>query len=232
VTASCSDHFVLSAVIYRDTNLGRTTQLLAELRSDLGRQPGQRLHWKGFRTRPQRLYAAHTLGHTNYIKIVSVVVCKRFLPPTMPHEHASYLYTFRLLLERLSWLAQDERTELSYTLSHVRRFPLAKLRQYEVRLRALGDETTIRWQHLDPHGGRLDADTNLEQLQLADLAASATAEAFELKPNGTVDRRYLTELAPRLYRSTTPGRMLTSYGLKMHPWNPATRAAYPWVLTL
>lgn len=140
------------------------------------------------------------------------------------------MFTFRLLLERLSWLAEDNASVLSYTLSHVRRFPLAKLREYEAKLRFLGDETTIKWPHLDPAGGRLDNDTNVEQIQLADMAASATAEAFEPKEDGSTDTRYLRQLVPRLYRH--PNRALTSYGLKMHPWNDAAQAAYPWVLDL
>ena len=124
-TAGSSDHFVLSAVVYRDVNAGLVTALLGELRADLGRQPGHRLHWSGFRTRPQRLWAAHELGRAQYLKIISVVVCKPLIAVALPHEHLSYMFTFRLLLERLSWLAQDHTSVLSYTLSHVRRFPLA-----------------------------------------------------------------------------------------------------------
>lgn len=229
-TPASSDHFVLSAVVYRDVNAGLVTALLAELRADLGRQPGQRLHWSGFRTRPQRLYAAYELGQAQYVKIISVVVCKRLIAIALPDEHLSYMFTFRLLLERLSWLAQDHASLLSYTLSHVRRFPLAKLREYEAKLRGLGEQTTIRWDHLDPAGGRLDNDTSVEELQLADMAASATAEAFEAKPDGSTDSRYLRQLVPRLY--CHPNRVLTSYGLKMHPWNAAARAAYPWVAEL
>jgi hypothetical protein len=164
-TPASSDHFVLSAVVYRDVNAGLVTALLAELRADLGRQPGQRLHWSGFRTRPQRLYAAYELAQAQYVKIISVVVCKRLIAIALPDEHLSYMFTFRLLLERLSWLAQDHASVLSYTLSHVRRFPLAKLREYEAKLRGLGERTTIRWDHLDPAGGRLDNDTSVEGLQ-------------------------------------------------------------------
>jgi hypothetical protein len=228
-TQKSSNHFVMSAVVYRDINHARTSELLRQLRNDLGRQPGQRLHWESIKTHDQRLHASQTLGAATYLKIVSVVVAKRLLPAAMPHEHASYLYTLRMLLERLSWIAQDEGTRLTCTLSHVRRFPLPKLRQYEEKLRNLGNETTIRWEHLDPRGAQFNSDREVEQLQLADISASATAEAFEPNRFGAVETRYVRELAPRLYRSRTPGRSLTSYGLKMHPWNRAAQAAYPWV---
>jgi Protein of unknown function (DUF3800) len=233
VTQRSSDHFVMSAVVYRDINHANASALLARLRADLNRQPGHRLHWLNLKTHDQRLHAATTLGQTGFIKLVSVVVSKRLLTPTMPHEHMSYLYTFRLLLERLSWLAEDEDSELSYTLSHVRRFPKAKLRQYEARLRLLGERTSIKWNHLDPAGGRLDNDENVEQLQLADLVASATATAFEPNEFGQTEPRYLRELAPRIYPCRRYGvRYLPSYGLKMHPWNDAARERYPWVLDL
>jgi hypothetical protein len=74
----------------------------------------------------------------------------------LPHEDLAYLFTFRLLLERLSWIAEGHLTTLAYTLAHVRRFRLAKLRQYEAKLRAI--EATIKWSYLDPHGGRLSRD--------------------------------------------------------------------------
>jgi hypothetical protein len=62
---------------------------------------------------------------------------------------------------------------------------------------------------------------------LADIAASATYQAFEPDQYGNTEPRYLQELTSRLWRP--PSRQLTSYGLKMHPWNDTTKAAYPWV---
>lgn len=233
VTRNSSDHFVMSAVVYRDINHDLTSALLAQLREDLNRHPGHRLHWKNIKTHAQRLHAATTLGSTGYIKLASVVVCKPLLVRRLPHEHMTYLFTFRLLLERLSWIAEDEGTTLNYTLSHVAQFPVAKLRQYETKLRELGEATSIKWPHLDEHGGRLDQDTNLEQLQLADIVASATATAFEPNEFGQTERRYLEELVPRIYPCRRNGqRNLPSYGLKMNPWNDPARARYPWVADL
>ncbi|WP_250291423.1 hypothetical protein [Frankia sp. CiP1_Cm_nod1] len=62
------------------------------------------------------------------------------------------------------------------------------------------------------------------------MAASATFPAFEQDQYGNTEDRYLRELAPRLYRR--PGRPITSYGLKVHPWNETTGAAYPWAAAL
>ena len=231
-TARSSDHFTLSAVIYRDTRQPYVTELLETIRADLGRQPGQRLHWEAIKTHGQRLQATDRIGGATYLKVISVVVSKRLLPPVMPHEHRSYMFTFRLLLERLSWLAEDHRTTLGYTLSHVRRFPMAKLREYEHKLRDLGNQTTIKWDYLDPHGGRLENDKKVEELQLADIVASSTQNAFEPDAFGHTENHYLLQLAPRLYRHPDPRRSITSYGLKMHPWNDAVRAAHPWIANL
>jgi hypothetical protein len=233
VTRKSSDYFVMSAVVCRDINLPRTTELLASLRSDLGRHPEHRLHWKSLKLHDQRLHAATTVGQTGYLQLASVVVVKRLLVNTMPHEDYAYLYTFRLLLERLSWLAEDERTQLTYTLGHVQRFPKPKLRDYERRLRVPGAAPAIKWNHLDPKGGRIEKDTSIEQIQLADLVASGTREAFESNAFGQTEPRYLREMVPRIYPCRRGGRRnLPSYGLKMHPWNDEARAEYPWVAEL
>jgi hypothetical protein len=230
VTRKSSDHFVMSAVVCRDVNVLRTRELLDEIRAELGRQPRQRLHWTNFKP-DQRVKAAQILGGASYLKIASVVACKRLLPPTIPNDDAAYLYTFRFLLERLSWLAKQEKTELSYTLSHVRGFHISELRQYEEKLRKI--ETEIKWKYIAGNGS-LAYDTAIEQLQLADTAASATAAAFEPGPTSEeTNQDYLRSLAPRLYRRRWPGpNALTSYGLKMHPWDDAAKAAYPWVRSL
>lgn len=230
VTKKSSDHFVMSAVICRDVNLERIPDLLTEMRGNLRRQPGQRLHWSAF-SDEQRAYAAEAVGETSYLKIASVVACKRLLTHSLPDHDAAYLYTFRFLLERLSWLAKQEKTTLAYTLSHVRGFRLDRLRQYEAKLRDLEAQTEIKWDYLDPSGGGLSSDRVVEELQLADTAASATAAAFEPKPDGTNDQSYLRSLKPRLYRPR-PWSKLTSYGLKMHPWNDAAKGRYPWVSRL
>jgi Protein of unknown function (DUF3800) len=227
-TNQSTDHFVMTAVVFRDVDRPRVCALLAQLRSDLGRRPGDPLHWVNIRGHGQRLHAARTLGLAEYLTISSVVVCKRhFAADDLIHEEdASYLHTLRYLLERLSWLGAPLGGAVEYTLAHIVRFQVAKLRQYEARLKA-DRKCTIRWDYLRP--GRIDQPTRVEELQLADLAASATAAAFEPDRFGNTEPRYLVEMAPRIYRHRGN---LTSYGLKMHPWNAAAKAAYPWVHAL
>jgi hypothetical protein len=224
-----SDHFVMSAVVIPDERLTDATDLLALLRADLKRNPGDPLHFNKIKHHAQRVRASQALGAVDWLTISSVVVCKRHLTGEPLADDVAYLYTLRYLLERLSWLARDNGRELSYTMAHVVRFKIAKLREYESRLRSL-DSCQIAWPWLDPRGGQIDQPNRVEQLQLADIAASATGAAFNVDEFGNTETRYLREMAPRLYRRQ--GGNLTSYGLKMHPWNETARAAYPWVAAL
>lgn len=230
-TPKSSDYFVMTAVVVRDTHVLRAEALLATIKRDLRRQPTDELSWKKLKTFADRFLAAHSLGSASFLRIISVIVCKRHLPwPNLPNEHYAYLYTLRYLLERLSWLARDHGTELDYTLAHIVRFRIAYLRRYEALLKGLGPATEIHWQAL-PTPGRIDQPSRLNRLQLADIAASATAAAFESRGGSVVpETRYLLQLVPALYRHP-PGR-LTSYGLKIHPNRSTVHALHPWLATL
>jgi hypothetical protein len=223
----------MSALVCRDPNVERLKDLLVRLRKALGRGPSDRLNWKNIKHPEQRLLVAEMIGQTSFVKTTSVIVCKQHLFPRMVHTHAAYLFTLRFLLERLSWLAREHNGVASYTISHVRHFRRQSLQTYEFNLRARGTDTKIAWAHLDPYGGRLSNDRTVEALQLADLVASATARAFNATGAGPPDQTYLLALLPRAYRGIA-GRenVLTSYGLKMHPWGSDVKPHYPWLLQL
>lgn len=227
-----SSHFVMSAVVLPEDRHPDASSLLGRLRSDLGRRPDDVLHWRNLKTHSNKLHVVKSLAQQEWATISTVVVCKRHIlhGPSLDDDQA-YLYTFRLVLERLSWLAASQGRQLRYTLAHVVRFKIEKLRAYETVLRALPTgQCQVKWSVLDPKGGQLEQPKRIEYLQLADTAASATFAAFEPDSFGNTETRYLQELADRLYRRT-PGA-LTSYGLKIHPWTDSTRAAYPWVAAL
>jgi hypothetical protein len=197
------------------------------MRKELRRSPNDEISWKKLRGHPDRLRASQMLGQANP-RMSSVIVCKRDFHPlqgVMPDEDFAYLYTFRFLLERLSWLARDYGLILAYTLAQIGRFRLGQLRGYEAKLRSLPD-CSVHWPSLDPSGGSIDQPKRLEYLQLADIAASAIAQAFEPDPHGNVEPRYAQELQSAIYRHGTGRRSYTSYGMKMHPWNAKSRAAH------
>jgi len=177
------------------------------MRHDLGRRPGDELHWKNIKTHDQRVRAAQMLGAAPFLRICTVVVCKRDFDPgkgSIPDDDFAYMFTFRFLLERMSWLCRDSGGILRYTLAMIGGFRLSQLRHYEAVLKGLTD-CTVHWAAVDSKGGSID------------------------QPNrfGNVETRYLELVEPRLYRyKTSP---VTSYGLKMHPWNAKSRAAHPWL---
>lgn len=225
-TDNASPHFLLSAVVIRDRNLPFLGTVLEQLRGDLNRPAGTYLTWKNIRSHAERLQIAETIGGQFWLKTITVVACKLHLPPSDMTVDQMYMYQFRLLLERLSWLARQHQEVATYTLAHIRGFKLSTLRQYEAALRNI--PTQIAWDHLDPNGGSIDQPQRDERLQLADLVASGTAPAFNPDRFGRTESRYLELLRPAIYQHS-PSSELTSYGLKIHPWNASTRAAYPWI---
>lgn len=229
MTPSSPDHFIMTAVVVRDTNLPRVASLLGQLRDDIRRPADQYLSFKDIRLHNDRLRVSDVIGKQSWLRTISVVVCKRHLQGSLPSIDHAYLFTFRMLLERLSWLAADHGEVATYTLAQINGLKIDKLRDYERRLR--GMETTIQWDHLDPKGGKIDQPQRLEPLQLADLVASSTGRAFNgEKPWNYTEQAYLRNLSSRIYRK--PGRPITSYGLKLHPSRDAVRAAYPWIPAL
>jgi hypothetical protein len=223
-----SDHFIMTAVVIRSTNAERTAPMLASLRSDLKRQPEHTLSWKHLKTHEQRLHACQTLATNTWMKTITVVVCKRHIGTDLPDDGSRYLYTMRLLLERLSWLARDEKETVSYTLAHIIRMKIAQVRKYEQILQRM--KTEIVWSNVANSGGSFSTPEALDELQIADFVASATATAFEPDNYGNTERRYLDALRPLIWRRGNGA--MTSYGMKMHPWSESTKAAYPWVAAL
>jgi Protein of unknown function (DUF3800) len=228
-SARSSDHFIMSAVLVKEESLPAAAALLATIRTALQRAPGQTLHWRNLKQHSPKLYIAQQIGASPFLLLCSVVVCKRHLPDVGLNDDQAYLFTLRFLLERLSWVARDNGRQLHYTIAHVVRFKIEKLREYEAILRQKPD-CQIAWAAMNPRGGRLDQPSRVEGLQLADTVASATFAAFEPDQFGNTEQRYLHELAPRLYQRGRGPDRLTSYGLKIHPGTAKT--AYPWVAAL
>ncbi len=233
MTASSSDHFVLTAVLMPESHRPRAAHWLAELRKDLNRSPNAVLHWMKYPSHSHRLHASRRLGEQGFARVSAVVCCKRRLPkPKDFNQDHAYMYAFRMLLERMSWLAAERDMDLTYTLGHVKGFSLAKLREYEGRLRAMSSsQCKIQWANVAGNG-RFDRPETEEMLQISDIAASSIGAAFNPDQFGHTEIRYVTNFRGRFYRGRDDAKHLTSYGLKMHPWNDSTKAAYPWVTAL
>ena len=230
-----SDFFVMSAVVLEDADgLRQAAEVAAQLRRELGRHPGDQLHWTNIKPHSQRLRAIQIIGQSPFMTVSSVVVCKRQLTLPQPHwrsDDDTYLNTLAMLLKRLSWIGYERGSIMSYTLAHIVRFKLNTLQEHEAALRATTYD--IQWSALDPRGGAIDRPANSDYLQLADLVTSAIAAAFEPDRYGNFEALYLKELASRFYRRS--GVELTASGLKVYPslgGTEAVPACFRWLLDL
>jgi hypothetical protein len=220
--ATSSDHFVVSAVIVRDSLDATARAELDALRTALGRHPGHVLHFRNL-SHSQKIKACQDLAASSIECIANVVFCKRTLTATsLPGQRAAiihqadpmYLYAVRLLLERVSWYVDEHGTGPAIvTFAHLTRFPVAKLHSYRAALAA--SDTEIRWNAFSNHPFRVSHPNTVDLLQVADTAASALFKAIEKDAYGNVEERYLRALAPKLYRRGTAP--ITSYGLKVFP---------------
>ncbi|WP_081689823.1 DUF3800 domain-containing protein [Leifsonia xyli] len=118
-TPKASDHFILSAVVVRDSNSDKINGLLEGLRADLRKPSGNYLTWKNIRSHTDRMRIAQVIAGQQWLRVISVVACKRHLPPATLNQSQVYLYQLRFLLERLSWLARDAGEILDYTMAQI-----------------------------------------------------------------------------------------------------------------
>jgi hypothetical protein len=222
ISAASSKHFVVSGVVVADEHDAAVRTERASLAQALGRQPGQVLHYRKL-THPQKVKAAQDIGRSAIATIVNVIIHKGPLGKPLPAgkmAHISrpdpmYLWALRLLLERVSWyVAEHEGTETIVTFAHVRHFKAEKLHNYSNALEAT-PAVRIREGTFDGHPFRIGSPDKIALLQFADAAASALFRAIEPDEYGNIERRYLDELSPKIYRRGTGST--TSYGIKVFP---------------
>lgn len=214
-------HFVVSAVVVADRDEADLRSQLKDLRSALGRSPDQVLHFVKF-NHSQRLKAVQDVAASSAATVVNVIVHKDLIGQPLPSGKMAevsradpmYLWALRLLLERISWFVDESGGEAIVTFAHLKGFRAQKLHAYRSLLEANGD-IGIRWRAFQGHPFRVDTPSSTELLQLADTTASALFRAIEPDAYGNTERRYLLELAPKLYRRES-GK-ITSYGLKVFP---------------
>jgi hypothetical protein len=220
-----SDHFVVSAILVRDSDDAQVRTELAALSQALGRHAGQVLHFRNL-THSQKIKATQDLAASSVQAITNVVVCKRHLQGVGPAGNATLitradpmlLWAMRLLLERVSWYIRDHGGSTSIvTFAHIKNFKTQKLHDYRAAL--LNSPTNIHWPSFDGHKFRFGGMASVELLQLADSTASALGGAVNPDQYGNVEDRYLRNLSGKLYRyGNSP---ITSYGLKVFPTSQA-----------
>lgn len=221
-----SNHFVMSAVLWRAQDDALMDDRLNTLKASVNRQTDQRLHFTKL-NHYQRLQAAATLGSLGLhhevegpLRCITIAIRKFDASDVSPgwNQDMAYLGTYRLLLERMTWLAREHHETLDITVSHIKRFEKKKLRSYEDHLRVL--DTKIAWEAA-PKGARMVAAADDPRLDWADIAASSAFHALEKDPRngGFSEWRYLKKVSPALWRrQDAQGELnLLSYGFKLAP---------------
>jgi hypothetical protein len=214
-----SNHFIVSAVIVLDANDAAVRAELSAAKQSIGLNPANVLHFRKL-SHGRQVRLCREVANFSIAAITNVIVCKRHIGPFqgggMPYitqPDPLYLWACRLLLERVSWYIRDNGGGTSIvTIAHLTRFKSQKLHDYRQAL--FHSNTEIHWASFDGHPFRFNYPSKVEILQIADTTASAIGKAVE--PSfGIVEDRYLTELAPKLYRYGSS--WITSYGLKVFP---------------
>lgn len=190
---------------------------------EIGRNPGNVVHWVNVKSHAQRLHLANTVAGFDQASVAVVVFSKWDTPNVDSNgvRQPDYLYCWllRMMVERLSWFARERGDQVKLTFGQVRGLDPRKLHDYLDRLCLL--DTRIAWDslHLPP---RIDTPANRRMLQVADTVCGAINGAFEWDDFGNVEPRYLEVLKPRLW---VRNGNLKSYGLKVNPY-PHPRHAW------
>jgi hypothetical protein len=212
--------FTVGAVIVRDDDEASVRQQLAVLRSELGRAPGDTLHFQKL-THTHRRRACRTLADLGTVTVATVTICKRTItdPATgsatqIATADGMYLYALRMLLERVSWFIRDSPDAGTglVTIAHLKRFTRAHLDDYVAKLRS--SSSNVAWASFGDHPFKISTPGILDMLQVADIAVSGVFKALEPDKFGETERQYLERLAPAIYRR---GGKPTTYGLKVFP---------------
>jgi hypothetical protein len=225
--------FLLTAVVVHDRDDVLLREALDDINKKLGREPNHVLHWaENVREHSDRKMAAGRLADTP-AWFIAVVLCKESLDSStgLSDPVSQYNYCVRRLLERISWLMNQQRPRGRATLrfAHVRRFKYERLTAYLVLLKQR--QTTIVWEAFSGHP-RIEAPAQIRGLQAADLAAGAVYSATRPDRYGNWEPTYLIALGPRLW--SRPTRKLETYGVhfiggpgcaETFTWLPDLRAA-------
>jgi hypothetical protein len=222
-----SEHFLVAAVIVRESNLERTRQDLTDLASVLGRGPGHPIHFRNL-NHSRRIKAAADLAMLPIDAIAMAILCKRhFLQVDTSYlslPDPMYFFAVGLALERASWYLREQgATEARVNIAHIRRLDVIKLSDHRRTIESASPAT--HWRPFEGHPFEVGTPTGEQLLQVSDIAASSAFQAIEPDPYGNTERRYLDSFRPKLYRCG-PRSVVTKRGLRVYPRQQAEENGY------
>jgi hypothetical protein len=220
--AGSSRIFAMTAVLVPAGNEAPALATWDTTTRALGRS--SRRSWKETPGHSPRRLMARAVAAAPDVQTISIVLCKAHLPNAdrIRDPGSLYHWTFRLMIERLSWFGHDRGDTVAATFAQVRGLKVDRLREYASLLKQ--SDTYIRWKSI----ARLDLDNpaNRRMLQLADAASGAVFAAFEPDAWGLTEQVYLNALRPAIWRRAN--REVWKDGLKYGPNPPTCDAEHPW----
>lgn len=214
---------VLSAVVVRRKNDRSLVTLMADVRKLLGRAPKAQLHFSDLKHEQRVPYVRHIAA--NPLRTVSVLVHKPSIQEPEKFQAEKFLlyrYAARFLLERVSWLCRDHRSEgegngqVEIIFSNRSIMSYDELRAYLRLLKEQSDPMDVRidWNVVAPEHVSAINHEQLAGLQVADAVASSLYYAVQPNRYGETEEKYAALLRPTFYRHKNKA---LGYGVKFWP---------------
>ncbi|UYC12842.1 DUF3800 domain-containing protein [Xanthomonas sp. CFBP 8445] len=211
--------FALAAVITRAESDLETVKLVDQVRERLRKHQRADLHFRDLR-HEQRLPYLQQIAAAR-LRVVSVLIHKPSLDADAYSEKGRlYNYATRLLLERVSWLCRDRRTDPAHVarliFSNRSNMSYAELCTYLDRLKQHSTEWDVRidWTSVNCRDVKIFEHSKRMGLQLADAVASAMWYGVNQNGHGFTEPRYAELLRPVVYSHR--GQRF-GYGVKVMP---------------
>lgn len=222
-----SKWFVLGALIVRETNDLSLSKCINTIKDNLKfRNKLKPLHFADL-NHEQKKYVIKTICEHGLFRCVYIAVYKPDLKENFLREkEALYRYYTRYLIERVTWLVDDNKGKCNLIFEHRRNTSYEELEAY------LNDVTRLPGNTIRPNTIKSFKALNKSQsknLQIADAVASSLYKALEFNTLGLIEEGYINSLSKFIYHR---GDNYHSYGLKFFPTScdsSRIQTSHPWV---
>lgn len=219
-----SDWFIVSACVVRSTRLSNASRKLLSILQPIEEKRQSPVH---FHKLPHDAKVALIECIASLpIRIICICVDKRTLPAghTLGSDRRMYFYATRLLLERISWIARDQKKanegdgRCKLHFSHCKGLSYARLGEYLQVVK--GTHNQIAWPNLDTVNFNVLGHADNIWLRAADAIASGVGQGLELSRHGFTEERFVRSLKKVVYHN---GINYLSYGMKFMPVTPTPK---------
>lgn len=198
--------FVLTAVVVDKTDEALIRARMNQIKTRLNIKE---IHLKKVRDFYKRAFIVHELSDLPFTYMNILVDTNKFDTSKIPSTLTAYNFICKYLLQRVSWYLSENKKEADIVLSARGNSDDNKLIKY-IREKLLPYPTN----NIDPTVfDKISAKTasSWDLLQLADVCATSTLSAYEIKTYGFIIPCFSIALSEHLYRKD--GK-LESYGIK------------------